>query len=358
MQLRPQGLQQQPLDAAGELAQRAADARRRRLDRLLLFQARALDADLNDGEHDQDRRHHQRGGRRQTVFAEGAGEAVIVDEMHDVEGGRAGSAAGESEDHIKDLHRPYRGEDDDHQHRWRQQRQGNRAKGAPTAGAVDGGGFVEIGGYGLQAGQQNQRVEAHQRPDADHDHPEARPVAVGEEAQFLPAQPDDDSVEEPVLLQHPAPDQRDHDGREQDRIEEDAAEEAARPNAPVEHHRRQQRDANHDRDLGDDEAGGIQHGGGEQVFVASGRPQEVIAIEEALQIGGADIRTLIEEEFVAAREGVDEVKEHGEEDKYGKNQHIGRDENICHARHAGEALYAVEESVKEADEAVNDRVHD
>ena len=345
---RLQQLEQRIEDARQAIAQ-SAQIRPRQAFRFIvffLFQARALHANLYHRQHDQHRRHHQRGRRRQAIFAERTGETVVVDVMHDIQGRRTGSAAGEGEDHIKDLHRPYGRQDDDHQHRRRQQGQRDRPEGAPTARAVNRRRLVQIRRDRLQTGQQNQSVKAHQRPDADHHHPEARPVAVGQEAQFLPAQADDDRVEQAILLQHPAPDQRHHNRRQQHRIKEDAAKETAPPYLPVQHHRRHQGHADHHRHLRDHKTGGIQHGRGEKVLFTGGRAQKIVTLEEPLQIRRADVGPLIEKEFVAAGEGIGKIEEHGEKHKDRKNEHIGRDEDISHARHAGELLYAVEQPVK------------
>src|SRR5690606_39583280 len=59
----------------------------------------------------------------------------------------------------------YQGEDQDDHHRRHQQRQRDVPEAPPPAGAVDRRGVVELGGDALQAGEQDQRVEAHVRPD-------------------------------------------------------------------------------------------------------------------------------------------------------------------------------------------------
>ena len=69
-------------------------------------------------------------------------------------------------------------------------------------------------------------------------------------------------------------------------------------------------------------------------------------------MGGADIGTLIQKELVAASEGINEVEEHREQNKNGKNDHIWRDEDIGHAGHAGEFLYPREQAVENADDDV------
>ena len=101
----------------------------------------------------------------------------------------ARAAAGQHVDLVEDLHGADQRQDDDDEQVRHEQRQGDAPEDAAGPGAVHLGGLVEVARDRLQAGEQDEGVEAHMRPDRHADGggegPEPRSVSqsIGLEAE-------------------------------------------------------------------------------------------------------------------------------------------------------------------------------
>ena len=103
-------------------------------------------------------------------------KAGVVDVLDDELRGGPRPSAGQDEDLVEDLHALDQRQDDDHQHVRPQERKGDPPEDAFLARAVHFRRLVEIRRDRLESGQQDQRVEAHVRPDSTRRSPRTSPT--------------------------------------------------------------------------------------------------------------------------------------------------------------------------------------
>ncbi len=151
-----------------------AEARHRRVPAWLPSSA-ARQPQLNERQQQQRHREHERGRGGEAVLPDRLGEPGGVDELDDERRRRTRTAAGQYEHLVEDLHRADEPQHEHHDEIGHQQRQRDPPESPPGRCAVHFGGLVEIGRNRLQARQQDQRVEAHVRPDADERRPRRTP---------------------------------------------------------------------------------------------------------------------------------------------------------------------------------------
>ncbi len=152
-------------------------------------------------------------------------------------------------DRVEDLERAdYGGHQHEHQHR-PQQRDGDRPEHTQLGGAVDRTGLVHILRDGLQAGEDQQRGVADVPPDVDtgdrrhglRDRADERLARDAEDPQEL--------VDDPQLrVEHPQPEQRDHDVRYQPGQHQDTAHDD-RLGQPIHQHRQADRQRRLERNI-------------------------------------------------------------------------------------------------------------
>ena len=185
--------------------------------------------------------------------------------------------------HIDDLEvgecLNHREQHHDHGH-GQQQRPGDVPEPLPRLGAVDGGGLVEFGTDGLQAGEQADGEERHPAPDVDDDdrnHGEvwiAQPIdPTGDQAEM---------VEEPIenakcRVEHPLPGESREHGRDDEGQQDESTGESLAAEIAVEQHGQPQPE----RQLEDGGHARIDEG------VVDGGAKDPV-IEDLVEVGEAD----------------------------------------------------------------------
>ena len=160
-------------------------------------------------------------------------------------------------------------------------------------GAVDGRGFLELVGDALQAGQQQDHVEAEVLPRDDEEHRQHDGVRVGQPRLVEGAQADrvEQAVSQPARLQEQAPDDTGDDLRDDIRGEEDESQDGPAPEPAAEHQRQPERERDlHDQRQDDDQhvvldgalEDGIRHGA-----LVVGEPDEVGQRRQAVPLEDA-----------------------------------------------------------------------
>ena len=197
-----------------------------------------------------------------------------------------------------------------------------RRKTRAGPGAVHLGGLVEVARDRLQAGEQDQRVEAHVRPDRDADGGGEGRAALGQPVDRLAAEAVDDQLRRPWRCRiqrqiRPTTTGESSTGKKKTARQKLRAREVA-----VEDQRGDHRDRGHQRDLEDDEAGGVPDRGPELVVAAGVRVEVVPAVEQARVVLGADEGAVGEEERVAAGHRVEEVGDQREEHEDAEDRHV------------------------------------
>jgi hypothetical protein len=142
----------------------------------------------------------------------------------------------------------------------------------------------------------------------------------------------------PSRLQHPLPDQRDHDRRQQHRIEEHAAKEPSPENLAIEHERGDECEPHHQSDLQERELTGVEDRAPEQVFTARGWIEIVVTFEQRFEVVEAGKWTLRRIELNAAGEREIKVDDDRQKGEQAENREIRGDEHPADARDTDETL--------------------
>jgi hypothetical protein len=95
----------------------------------------------------------------------------------------------------------------------------------------------------------------------------------------------------------------------------------------------------------------------EQVFLTSVGLQIIPAVEQRVQIIHAHERTIFGEKACSTREGVIKIEEHGEQNKYAKDEQIGQDEDIRHPPDPQAVLQWAHDEVNQINHAQHDCIH-
>ncbi len=199
--------------------------------------------------------------------------AVPLDQHHHrhVPAARAAGAVGE---HVQLGEHPQRGDRDqyrDQHHGGPYPRQGDVQEAAQRARAVDGGGLVQLPADVGQRRQVDDHVVAEALPGGQGDRAEQQQPAVGEEGDRrvgeagLPQH----AVDQPPVVQGPAPDQGDHDGGGDDGGVEGGAEEGDAGQSALDQQGQQQRQHGEQWQADQEVDHGVEQGVG-QLFVAEG----------------------------------------------------------------------------------------
>ena len=196
---------------------------------------------LHDHDDEQEREHRERD--RGTLGQQPGADAELVGVGREQVRSVGRSAAGHDVDQLEVGEGLDDREQHDHQRDRHEQRPGDVPEALPGAGAVDGGGLVELGTDGLQAGQQGDGEERHAAPDVDDDdrrHGEvgvAQPVDAGGDEAELEQRPVEDAE---GRIEHPLPGEGREHRRDDERQQDEGADDRLALEMPVEQDRQPQ----------------------------------------------------------------------------------------------------------------------